>query len=290
MVDPIPECDPTAIKTELYAQLPMWASELITSDRYADPSDPYRQEFADNPDSQSMHSYWHQWGIVGHTVMAGKAFDTAVPQLLAARVESSATNPLHLREEGIDGMSKWGLLGIAIVAHDYGKFTERQYTETSKGPMFGFREHEAESGVIVRAWHERFAWLGLTDRQIEYVARCAELHFELGKLRLAAQQSGSGYTITYTTTPAFKSKAQSISESYTDFRREIGIMFLADNLAKTDVLIGLNALTDKDNEALYASMEKDIVTRGLSRALIPAARQVAVNIAVGTEYLNLVVD
>lgn len=53
-------------------------------------------------------------------------------------------------------------------------------------------------------------------------------------------------------------------------------MFLADSLAKTDVYIRLNAFTDKDNEALYASMEEDIAIRGLSRTLIPAARQVAV--------------
>jgi len=290
MVNSVQEINPAAIKATLYENLPIWANELITSDRYVNPSDPYRQEFADNPDSQSMHSDWHQGGIVGHTVMAGEAFDAMVPKLLADRVEAGPANRLKLHEENVDGISKWDLMGIAVVTHDFGKFTKRQHLKTGKGPVFGFGEHEAESGAIVRAWHDRFTQLGLTDRQVEYVARCAELHFELGKLRVAAQQSGSGYTIAATTTPTFKGAAQSIGESHADFRREIGVIFLADNLAKTDVLTGLGARTDIDNEARYASMEKDIVTRGLSRALIPAVRQVAVNMAVGTEYLRLVMD
>ena len=236
-----------------------------------------------------MHSKWHQWGIVHHLIMAGNALDTTVPKILTDRVgATSEDGRLKLSKETIDGVNKWDLLANAITVHDIGKFTMRQYTEDANGPVFGFGGHETESGAIVRHYHDRFIQLGLTSAQIYYIAHCAELHFELGKLRELAKQSTAGYTITYSTTSAFENTSRSIAESHPEYKREIGIMFLADSLAKTDVHVGLNAITDLENEALFPAMKDVIATRGLSHLLLPAAKQIGVNVATGVEYLKIV--
>jgi len=70
------------MKEKLYSSLSDCATELVLSSGYQNPSDPYRPDFANNPDSIRMHSKWHQWDIIEHSEMMSRYLENKVPVLL----------------------------------------------------------------------------------------------------------------------------------------------------------------------------------------------------------------
>ncbi|HTE57344.1 MAG TPA: hypothetical protein VK694_01255 [Verrucomicrobiae bacterium] len=287
-----PELSPDEIVLELQKRLPEWANELVNSERYENPDDPHRDQFAENPNATEMHSKWHQWGIIRHTLMTGKYLDDIVPGLLESEEwfgPDTGGSKLGLADESIDSMSKWDLLRIAAPTHDYGKFAKRQYRgdDADGNPMFTFAGHEAESGNIVRAWKDRFAKFGMTEDQIEYVAQCAQLHYELGKLRDKAKDSELGYTIAFTESEEFEDMAQEIASLYPDMVREMGIFFVADSLAKNDLHQTIRAQTDEEIEQARAEIQQDIANRNLAPHLLVAGMQQGINMAAGRKFLKI---
>lgn len=282
------------ITKALYSYLPGEARKLIQSDRYTDHEDPYRNAFAKEPNNPLMHeSNWHQWGIISHTIRTGIAFEREVPQLLEHWFgQELAASRFGLTEEKIGHLSKLDLLKMSVPLHDLGKFTERRYKgmkPDGRRPDFGFTGHEAASGQIVRARQDQFAQtFFLTKDQIEYLARCAELHYELGKVRARAQKSAAGYSLAFTNSPAFSEAARAIAASQPGFEREMGIFFLADSLGKIELRTALGARTDEELAGKLPLVQAELAQRDLEPALAKAALQLAVNVRAAERYLALI--
>lgn len=280
--------DLSELRTQLYGELPEFARELILGPRYREIRDPYRETFAGSPDSPLMHSpRWHQWGIITHTRQVGQRFETELPRKLEEWFGSElAERRLGLAQERLDGISRWELLLTSAPAHDWGKFTVRWTAQGGTSPRFRFGGHEAESGVLVR---ERSSWFldqGLSAAQVEYVARCAELHFKLGKVRDRARNRG-GYNLAWARSSSFLEAAKAVMQECPGFEREVGLFFLADNWGKTDLLDSREFEDDDQVRELKSELRRTIEERQLHPGLIECALQLPTNTAVGRRYLEL---
>jgi hypothetical protein len=158
-------------------------------------SDPANRSFAASPDDPAEHApEWHQYGILTHSAKFGDALAEQIP---AYARQWGVADPVDaaLAVE-IDGLAKRQLLQIVALVHDVGKFTARTVRRRPGGSVStSFTGHERDSGRIVRNdLAPVLSRSGLGAAHIEYVATCAELHFELGKVRRTAKDAG-GYTI-----------------------------------------------------------------------------------------------
>lgn len=273
-----------AILSRVESLLPSIASELIIE--HQDMSDPANVSFAKNPDDPGEHApSWHQYGILTHSAKFREKIAADVPRLAEQwGVADIATTALS---ETIDGVPKVNLLQLAAQLHDIGKFTARTVRHTGEGTVIThFTDHEAHSGAIVRFGLDRTLHnLGLTEGQVEYVARCAELHFELGKVRRSATESGISYSIAFAYSGEGRRAMESVLTEHADYALEIGLMFTADSLSKAD--LAPTADTDEDIHTQRAALEEEIKVRGLNPNLIRHALQLPANIAVARQYLTM---
>lgn len=271
------------IEQRLHDALPGIATDLIS--RSQDMSDPANQSFATSPDNPAEHApKWHQYGILTHSYEFGSALQTAIPALMErwGLAEPIAT---ALSVE-IDGLSKGRLLQLTALVHDVGKFTARRVTHDDKTgtTSASFEDHEEHSGRIIRdELRPTLREWGLTESQIEYVATCAELHFELGKVRRASKAAG-GYTVAFTESPTFTTAAQEIIDTHFGYALEIGLQFIADSLSKTEV--AATAETDEGIAAERPALEAKLATRGLNPSLINQVLQQPVNMKVAQGFLR----
>src|SRR3989344_3823308 len=270
----------------LWEKFPEIAKGLIKQKQ--DLSDKRNQSFLENPDSPLEHEpRWHQWGIITHTKMFESFYRQEIPKYLESWGLSDRVAEQMSSE--IDGMKKDQLLNISIPLHDLGKFTDRRFVKKpdgSLGPTFA--GHEATSGKIVRT--PEFSGMlkgeyGLTDKQIEYVARCAELHYVLASIRDGAKMSPGGFTLEFAQSDKIRGQAESLMAEYDDFKLEIGLLYLADSLAKTDIRI--DAKNDQEIKAATPSIEETLKSRNLNPNLINAVKQLPVNIAAVKTYLTM---
>jgi hypothetical protein len=263
----------------LSSVLPSTASGLIR--QYQDMSIAANRSFAQNPDDPAEHApNWHQYGILTHSARFGDMLRDRVPIDIA---EWGLTGPLQAAlVETIDGIPKAQLLSVGALAHDLGKFTARTVTYTGDGMDTDFTNHETHSGKIIQA--RRDLMPGLTQAQVGYVATCAALHFELGKVRRAAK-AGGGYTIAFAGSSAFSAIARGIMRTYPAYAPEIGLEFIADNLAKSEVIA--TGRTDESVAAERAHLDTVLQERELSPRLINQALQVPTNLAVARRYLSI---
>lgn len=253
------------------------ATDLISS--RSDAAVPANRSFAENPNDPAEHApHWHQYGIYTHSKKFVEALQTDVPALVG---EWGLAVPVAtaLAVE-VDGIPKGQLLPIAALVHDFGKYTARklEYDESGVATAAGFRGHEKDSGEVVRNQLSPMlrSW-GLGENAIEYIAVCAELHFELGKVRNAAYDA-DGYTMSFATkSSACMSAIKDILNEYPDYALEIGLEFLADSLSKTEV-----APDGKTNEQI----EQELEDKNLHPNLIGQVIQLPVNIKVGERYLR----
>jgi hypothetical protein len=119
-----------------------------------------------------------------------------------------------------------------------------------------------------------------------YIAVCAELHFELGKVRQAAYDAG-GYTMSFATateSSVCMSAIQDILNEYPDYALEIGLEFLADSLSKTEV--APQAKTDEGIALEIPALKAELADKDLHPDLIGQVIQLPVNIKVGERYLK----
>ncbi len=270
----------TDIDLRLLDELPRLAIGLIEER-------PENAHFKENPDDPVEHdAVWHQFGIITHTRKFAEFYRTEAQEYFQKwGVAESITAKLSTP---IDGKTKEELLRISIPLHDLGKFA-RGFKEKNGKMEPDYKGHEAKSESIIRENPEVKGLLqtyGLTEAQIDYIARCAGLHYELGKMRDEAKKSALGFTIAFAQSEECRQACQEIASGFPEFQTEIGILFLCDNLAKTDVRI--EAETDEEIENQSAQIERALQTRGLNPKLIGGVKQRPVNIAIAKEYLGQV--
>lgn len=263
----------------LGTELPAIASRLVAENQ--DMSVPANVTFAQSPDDPNEHApKWHQYGVITHSVRFGEALRGRVPAHvshwgLAEPVQAALSEP-------VDGIPKAELLSVVALVHDLGKFTARTITHDDTGAHVRFADHEAHSGKIVAARHDLLP--GLTRAQVGYVATCAALHYELGKVRRAAY-AGDGFTVRFTGTSAFADAAREIIASHPNYAAEIGLEFIADNVSKTEVVA--RSQTDEGIASERGRIEAELRDRGLTHKLISQAMQMPVNLAVAKQYLTI---
>jgi hypothetical protein len=269
------------IAKELLALLPMLAKKIIVN----------RQEnrnFINNPDDPKEHAKrWHQFGIITHTRAFYEAYQKEAPKYFK---EWDLDFKINTKlSEKIDGREKWELLQISIPLHDIGKF-DREIIFRNGQMDTSYYLHEAksekliiENTIVNNLLYEEF---NLTDSQIIYIGRCAGLHFELGKTRDAVKKTNLGFTIDFANSKECKNTFDEIFFSYPEFKTEIGILFLCDSLAKTDVRI--DAKTDKEIMAKSEEIEVILQKRNLYPGLKAAIKQVPVNLEIAKKYLETI--
>ncbi len=248
--------------------------------------DPANQSFARWPDDPAEHApKWHQHGVVTHSREFSAALRSDVPGHvrewgLAQPVETA------LAEE-IDGVPRGELLQLTGLVHDLGKFSTRRLSlnkDRTLEPIFV--DHEAHSGRIIRdTLSSGLKVAGLSEVQIEYLARTAELHFELGKVRRASAQTG-GYNLAFADSPAFEAAVSEIlGTKNSAYALEIGLLFVADCFSKCDVRP--TADTDTALAAQKPQVAYELAVRGLNPELINQAMQLPINLKVANRYLQM---
>lgn len=277
----------------LFSRLMDIAREQMS--KHVDPEDERNTSFLANPDAPGEHApKWHQWGIATHTKMFGVYHDKDVQRMLQKWGVKDAVDR-HMAQE-IDGEPKRDLIKAGIALHDLGKFTHRQYEPQDDGGWkTGFGEHEVRSGELIR--DPAFKAMlnrdyGITDNQAEYVAKCAELHFELGILRNKAKNSG-GWSIAYVNSPEFDHEAMALMDQHPDMALEMGLLYLGDSMAKTNIRV--DAETDEEIEAQHDDIQQQIddklaalpPSHKFDPRLIRAAKQLPVNMAAARRYFEL---
>lgn len=268
---------------EMRSRLLDIAKELIA--KHQDLSKENNAQFLKEPDSVLAHEpTWHQWGIVTHTSVFEHVYQNEIPVYLEKWGMTSLASSLGVK---IDGVSKHTLLKAAVLFHDLGKFTGRSVLDDKASPPANsFQGHERASGEVIRSSQFRM-WLdslSLSPNQIEYIASSAELHYELGLVRDEAKR-GKGYDIAFSNSALFREHANRLIELHPNYALEIGILFLGDSLAKTD--IRTMAETDEAVLAQRPMFEAEIQRRNLERKLIKAVLQLPVNVAVARMYLRI---
>jgi hypothetical protein len=236
--------------------LPTLARDVVR--RHLDLSDSDNLNFYEHPDGREHHkTQWHQWGVLTHTRVFLREFETDVPARLRSWGLWQATDA-HL-SLGIDGVDRWNLLRISILLHDIGKFSARRRGHRG----FHFSGHELESGMVIREELD-LGQYGLTESQIEYIARTAEDHFVLGLVRRRARELGR-FDLEFPGTEEFKELCYSIKHDHADDFVEIGVLYLGDSMSKFEANTGPELAVSQEpiNEAVarrYLSLVLDQAT------------------------------
>ena len=269
---------------ELWTELPTIARGLIAEAwRHAEKR--YRA-FLESPDSAREHEpKWHQWGIITHTQMFQQHYERQVPRYLKRwGVSELVARKLARR---IDGVSKSDLLRISIPLHDLGKFFVRLWRLDADTPSdvlkfkVKFSEHDKASGRIVRrpAFRRMLeARFGLTERQVEYIAKCTERHYEFGKMRDRAKESRLGFTLRFARSPSMLKECRRLLRENRGFQLEIALLFLADSLAKVAASPVIRT---------KRQIERELRRMRPNRTLPDALMQAPVHIAACERYLKL---
>ena len=272
------------LKSNLKNTLPSIGAQLI--EKHVDMSHPANQTFAANPNDPAEHApSWHQYGITEHSKRFQESMEGSVLEYVE---EWGLREPVQeaLSQE-VDGVSKQELLSVTALLHDIGKFTGRTFKAKNDGSTSAtFEDHEAESGRLIREApiHGYLATHGLTADQIEYIARTAELHFELGKMRRVAKTTEVGYTMKFIDTPECQEAIEHIINEHPDFALEIGLQFIADGMSKAEDFS--TATDDESIEADRPVLAERIAAKGLNQKLVAQALQVPVNLRVAEKYLR----
>jgi hypothetical protein len=240
----------------------------------------YNYQFFREIDTPQQHQpRWHQWGIVTHTRKFIEMYDNEVKIHLEEWNREEVIN--QKLAETIDAVPKSKLLYIGILLHDIGKF-QKNYTQRPNLTVFGgFKHHERYSQHIINnelypLLHEHY---GLSKKQIEYIGRCARYHFELGFVREWAKQSEQGYTLEFVHSKAFKKLILNRISDFQGYIVEVGILFLADSYAKTDI-----EYKNRSEEEILDELD----TKGLERRLLASIQQKPINIEIVKEYFSIV--
>lgn len=278
--------DTREITEGLFGRLPEIAKQLTS--KYLNQSIESNRRLTQNPDDPAEHQpQWHEWGIVTHTRMVDQYMRDNVPVYL--KEWGLDEQVMSHMDERIGDKTKWELMQISTPLHDLGKFAKRQvYHNKRKKLEWSYDEHEQKSGEIVR--FPAFTGMlrdeyGLTREQIEYVAQCAERHYELAYIRDKAKTSQEGFTLKFIHGDTFEEPADELMKKFKGYEPELGLYYLADSLAKVEVHIP--AETDEDIVAQESVIQDKIQELGLDPKLAGAIRQNPVSVASAKRFLQM---
>jgi hypothetical protein len=249
---------------------------------------PENANFIAKPDDVNEHDpAWHQFGIITHTAVAYHAFKNELSDLMKNWELYDFIN--EKLDETIDGKSKKELLEFAIILHDIGKF-QRSFKIINGEKVPDYERHEDKSEKIILDKSKGIYPLlksefQLTDYQIYYIAKCAGLHYELGKIRRIAYDEGGGFSFSYINSLSCESNLKDLQLKHKLFNIEIGILFLCDNLAKTNIRIEV----ESDEEIVLKTDEinRIITMQKLHPNLIRAVKQLPVSMYLVYKYFLL---
>ena len=249
---------------------------------------PENQSFIEHPDASIEHKpEWHHFGIITHTRRFADHFESTMQQYLREWGIDQKINAYL--DEKIDGISKKELLRLSIPFHDVGKLAGRYFKMKDGKPVAHYNGHEKLSEELIRRdgiIRQFLSSMGLTDSQIDYVATCAGLHYELGKIRDIPKKNGNGFTIAFTQSQQCKEYCLACMEEHPDFKVEMGVLYLCDSLAKTDII--LDVYTDEEIAAKSDDVARMVAGLNLHPNLSSAIKQLPVNIAFARTYLTLI--
>lgn len=274
---------PDIIIEKLYLHLEDMAKDIIRQN--LDLSIKENRDFLNNPDDVNHQKpEWHQFGIITHTKMVKKAFREEVPFYLKKwGIKDMAERYL---DEEIDGIKKKDLFIMAIILHDTGKFKVRTMNKKKGLIKYSFKPHEKASGEIIRTLKNTLMKdFFLTEPQIEYIARCAELHFELGLLRYKGKDSKTGFNREFIKSEVFKNTVLEFISKNPDFKWEIGLFFLSDTLGKMDIKIN-----DENNIDEIERAKREIEEKKAYTGIINGILQLPVNLTAAEEYFRILSD
>ncbi len=250
---------------------------------------PENDNFIANPDDVNEHDpAWHQFGIISHTAAAYSAYTKEFEVLMK---NWQLYDFIHEKlNETIDGKQKKELLEFALILHDIGKFQRSLKYVYGCGFVPDYEGHEGLSEKIILDRSKSIYPLltsdyQLTDNQINYIAKCAGLHYELGKIRKKAYKDGGGFTLSYVDSLSCESNLKAVQHKHEGFNIEIGVLFLCDNLAKTNIRISV--VSDEEIELMTDEIKNVIQQSDLHPNLIYAIKQLPVSVYLAHKYFLL---
>lgn len=258
---------------------------------------------------------WHQFGIIDHSIITVEWLKSIIekyPVLLKLHNKEIVKNINNHFQEKIGDKTKKDLFILSGYLHDIGKFATRKIEINKDGSVkhkkngelkFSFKDHEKKSGEILEKnqnIRNDLMDMGLTEDQIDYLAQCSKLHFELGILRNVAKTWQSensrqkGFCPEFVNSPEFYDGALDIISKHPKYTTEIGIFYLADTLSK-------HRLENKDPDIIEQYLEKLIKEEKLQeyqqRVLKPVGinndnilegiKQIPINIAAARKYFDI---
>jgi len=125
----------------------------------------------------------------------------------------------------------------------------------------------------------------LTDTQIEYIAQCCRLHYELGKTRDLAKKLEIGYSFEYLKSEYILEHNLDIMKTNREYQLEIGLLFLADSLAKTEYHIEAESKEEVEKQA--EGIEKIVRENNLHPHKVLLIKQLPINIKTAEVYLKM---
>ncbi len=236
------------------------------------------QPFIDNPDFfEKRLEKWHQFGLLSHTRKVRQVFLNELSSLL--RIWNIYEKAESVLFQEIDGTKKKILLELSIILHDLGKIVVYGDTRTN-------REHEAASVQLIYQdfLDKKLTSLGLTAKQIEYIAKCIETHDVLGKQLRDELKHKDSLKLSFLSKPEVIEMCRALAEKYPDLKVEIGIYFLCDSLGKTDIRIAVS--TDEELQQQELKIISTLSQRNLSPELKHAVMQLPSNLKLAQVYLN----
>jgi len=235
---------------------------------------PHDEKFWTEPNStDTIRKKYHYWGIVSHSIMA-MLFLWETKEMVAGWGHMEKVK-VRLKER-VDNNTKTDLLRLALVLHDVGKFAVR-YLQWRDGELiYRFQGHEKASGEVIRTdLRARLREWGLTEDEVEYVARLAEKHYELARVR---EDYEGQYDWDYVQSASATAKLGELRDEHLDIDIEIGLMFLADSLAKTKY------------HAVTPEAAQEIISSGIvdPPEHVAAVMTVPVNVDLAKKYFSLI--
>lgn len=285
-----PRVDCAALAADLLDWLPEYARMRI------DREDPRNARFFAAPDDPEEHKPdWHEFGIITHTRLFLEVFRGEMRELLARF--GLAALAARLLDERVDGARKGDLLEVAVALHDIGKFSRTFYPDRNDParfhPLYIAHEERSEAWILEEPVAGRLAAAGLTAAQASYVARAAGAHYVLGAMRDRIRFEGRAarieYDLAFVSSPFFARLAGEIMAERPDLAGEIGVLYLADSLAKTRDR--LEADTEEQAAAAFAAWRDRLAAEGrpLPRHA-KAVRQLPTSVAAARRYLEFLRD
>lgn len=274
------------IVEELEGNLKKYGREIIRNNLRLPKQ--YKKSFLLNIDHVNEHDpRWHQWGIISHSIMVRKAFDTEVWKYL--RKWGIINEIEEYLEEDIDGMGKNRLFRMSLPLHDIGKFNKGLKQEEGRvRPDFSNHWVFSEKIINSESFRKELKTYELTDKQIDYIAKCTGYHYELNYPRKEAERRGIGYSMKFLKSDLGKETIQECYKNSDDMKIEAGLIFLADSLGKTDLRI--SAINDEEIEEKLPILKKKIENRDLNPSLIHIVKQGPLNRRVSKDYLEVVLN